>query len=145
VILILEPNMASYNDLLISTRDAASLASVVDDGRRSYGFEADAAEALADVLVDARRVPDDSLPADRVAMNSKVAYREEPGGTQRTVAVVRPSEANPSEGRISILSPVGRALLGRRVGSVASISVPGGRALTIRVLGIERAAALEDA
>jgi len=44
-----------------------------------------------------------------------------------------------------VLSPVGRALLGRRIGSVASIGVPGGRALNIRVLGIERAAALEEA
>jgi regulator of nucleoside diphosphate kinase len=145
LILKLEPNMASYDDLLISTGDAESLASVVGDGRRSHGVETDAADALAEVLMEARMVAGGSLPADRVAMNSKVDYREEPGGERRTVAVVPPGEAKPSEGRISVLSPVGRALLGRRIGSVASISVPGGRALTIRVLGVERAPLLEEA
>jgi regulator of nucleoside diphosphate kinase len=77
-------------------------------------------------------------------MNSRVSYREEPSGERRTVALVRPNEAAPSHGRISVLSPVGRALLGRRSGAVVSISVPGGRALTIRVLEIEPVPALEE-
>ena len=136
--------MASYNDLLVSANDAESLAPLVG-ARRTDPFEADAAEALADVLMGARLVPHDRLPLDRVSMNSRVAYREEPGGAQRTVVVVLPKEADPSDGRISVLSPVGRALLGRRAGSVASITVPGGRALSIRVLEIERTRALEEA
>jgi transcription elongation GreA/GreB family factor len=69
-------------------------------------------------------------------MSSLVVYREEPAGTRRTVSVVHPSHANPAEGRVSVLSPVGRALLGRKRGAVASIDVPGGRALTIRVLEV---------
>ena len=137
--------MASYNDLLVSARDAESLAPLVGDRRRPDRFEADAADALADVLMDARMVAHDRLPADRVAMNSLVSYREEPGGERRTVALVHPNEAAPSHGRISVLSPVGRALLGRRAGSAASISVPGGRALTIHVLAIESARTSEDA
>lgn len=137
--------MASYNELLVSARDAEALAPLVGDRRRNDRFEADAADALADVLMDARRVPHDRLPADRVAMNSRVAYREEPDGERRTVALVHPNAADPSDGRISVLSPVGRALLGRQSGSVASISVPGGRAFTIRVLEVERALSLEEA
>lgn len=136
--------MASYNELLVSVRDADALAPLVGDRRRNDRFEAQAADALADVLMDARRVPHDRLPADRVAMNSRVAYREEPGGEPRTVALVHPHAAAPSDGRISVLSPVGRALLGRRAGSLASLSVPGGRALTIRVLEVERVHSLEE-
>ena len=131
--------MTSYNDLLISARDAESLASLLGDRRRPDRFEAEAADALADLLIDARMVAHERLPADRVAMNARVSYREEPGGARRTVALVHPSEAAPSDGRISVLSPVGRALLGRRAGSIASIGVPGGRAMTVRVLGIEPA------
>ena len=134
--------MASYNELLVSSRDAEALAVVVGDRRRTDRFEADAADALARVLMDAHMVPHDRLPADRVSMSSRVAYREEPDGERRSVAIVHPSAAAPSEGRISVLSPVGRALLGRQAGSVASISVPGGRALTIRVLEVERALSL---
>lgn len=136
--------MATYNDLLVSARDVDALASLVGDRRRNDRFEAAAADALADVLMDASRVPHERLPADRVSMNSRVAYREEPGGAARTVALVHPDEAAPSDGRISVLSPVGRALLGRRAGSVASLSVPGGRALTIRVLEVGRAHSVEE-
>jgi len=136
--------MASHNELIVSTRDAAVLAHLVD-ARRISRVEAEAADALAEALTDARRVAHDRLPSDRVAMNSRVAYREEPDGEPRKVALVHPARANASEGAISVLSPVGRALLGRRRGSVASIDVPGGRALTIRVLDIERDALREAA
>ena len=137
--------MTPYNDLLVSSSDAEALAPLLSDRRRSGRLEANAADALADVLMDARMVPHDRLPADRVAMNARVAYREEPGGAARTVALVHPNEAAPAAGRISVLSPVGRALLGRRTGAITSLSVPGGRALTIRVLSIEPPAAVEDA
>jgi regulator of nucleoside diphosphate kinase len=139
-------NMHDYNDLVVSARDAEFLAPLVEGrNRRGPGRpEADAADALADVLMDARRVPHDRLPADRVAMNSEVTYREEPGGERRTVVIVHPNESAPSSGRVSVLSPVGRALLGRRAGSVASMSVPG-RDLKIRVLEVASAPVLEEA
>lgn len=137
--------MTIYNELLVSTGDAEALASVVGDRRRTERLEAEAANALADVLMQARMVPHDRLPADCVAMNSSVAYREEPDGELRCIVVVHPADANPSVGRISVLSPVGRALLGRRTGSVTTISVPGGRALKIRVLEVHPARMLEEA
>jgi regulator of nucleoside diphosphate kinase len=130
-------NMSSYSELLVSAHDAEALAPIVDR-RRADRFEADAADALADVLRDARMVPHDRLSADRVAINSRVTYREEPRGEPRTVILVHPSDANATEGRISVLSPVGRALLGRKPGAVSSTGVPGGRAVTIRVLEAER-------
>ena len=69
-----------------------------------------------------------------------VAVNEGP----RTVTLVHPAEADPSAGSISVLSPVGRALLGLKRGSAASIGLPGGRTLTLRVLEVERPA-LEEA
>lgn len=128
--------MTMYNELLVSAIDAEALASLVGERRRSDRFEADAADALAEVLINARMVPHDRLPADRVAMGSSVTYCEEPGGERRTVALVHPGDAEPSEGRISVLSPVGRALLGRKSGSLVSVNVAGGRGWTIRVLAI---------
>lgn len=132
--------MTITNELLVSARDAEALAPIVGDRRRANRFEADAADALAEVLMDARMVPYDRLPADRVAINSRVTYREEPHGERRTVMLVHPSDANATEGRISVLSPVGRALLGRKPGAMSSMGVPGGRAVTIRVLAAERSA-----
>lgn len=132
--------MNTNNELLVSARDAEALAPLVGDRRRTDRFEADAADALAEVLMDARMVPNDRLPADRVAINSRVTYREEPRGESRSVVLVHPRDANATEGRISVLSPVGRALLGRKPGAISSTGVPGGRAVTIRVLAAERSA-----
>jgi regulator of nucleoside diphosphate kinase len=131
--------LSNYNELLVSASDAEVLVSVVADRARSSSLEAEAANALADVLMGARMVPHENLPADRVAMNSVVRYREEPGGARRTVAVVHPMDADAAKGRISVLSPVGRALLGRKPGAVIAACVPGGRGLKLHILGVEKA------
>jgi regulator of nucleoside diphosphate kinase len=136
-------DMTYYNDLLVSASDAETLATLVGDRRRTNHLEAAAADALADMLMDARMVPHDRLPVDRVAMNCEVTYLEEPGGARRSVARVHPGEAAPSQGLVSVLSPVGRALLGRKRGSVVPLSVPGGKAIALRILDVERAHALE--
>jgi regulator of nucleoside diphosphate kinase len=129
--------MAMANELLVSATDAENLAFLI--GNRP-DVEAEAANALAEILIEAPLVPHERLPADRVAMNSRVTYVEVPHGMRRTVVLVHPGLSDPSNGRVSVLSPVGRSLLGRKSGSSASIGVPGGRALKIRVLAIEREA-----
>lgn len=132
--------MASYNELLVSASDAEVLASVVGERGRAHHAELEAADALADVLMGARLVPHEALPPNRAAMNSVVTYREEFGGARRTVAVVHPNEANAAEGRISVLSPVGRALLGRKPGAIVAVCVPGGRGLRIHILSVGKTA-----
>ena len=123
--------MIRTNELLVSASDAETLARIV--GEPGHAAEGD---ALVDLLIDARLVAHERLPADRVAMNSRVTYREEPGGATRSVVIVHPREADASAGRISVLSPVGRALLGRKAGTVSSLRIPGGRALTVRLLRV---------
>jgi regulator of nucleoside diphosphate kinase len=126
-----------YHELIISARDAEVLALMLGERRRQHALEAAAANALADLLLEARLVPDEELPADRVAMNSKVTYREEPG-LRRSVILVHPIDADAAVGRVSVLSPVGLALLGRTPGSVVTVSVPGTQALTVRILDAAR-------
>lgn len=83
-------------------------------------------------------MPHEELPPDRIAMNSRVMYREEPNGMRRCVVLVHPIEADAALGRISVLSPVGLALLGRTPGSVVTADVPGDKALTLRILEASR-------
>ncbi|HZM33283.1 MAG TPA: GreA/GreB family elongation factor [Burkholderiales bacterium] len=130
--------MATYHELILSASDAEVLALMLGERRRQHALEAAAAGALADLLVEARLVPHEELPADRVAMNSKVTYREEPGRTRRSVVLVHPIEADVARGRISVLSPIGLALLGRMVGSVVTVDVPGAKVLTVRILDATR-------
>jgi regulator of nucleoside diphosphate kinase len=127
--------MANFHELIVSARDAEVLALMLGERRRA---PVEAADALADLLFEARLVPHEELPADRIAMNSKVTYRAEPDGERRSVILVHPIEADASIGRISVLSPVGRALLGRKPGSVVMVAVPGGKELTVRILEATR-------
>jgi regulator of nucleoside diphosphate kinase len=134
----MEVTMDKYYELILSAADAEVLALMLGERRRQHALEAAAADALSDLVVEARLVPDHELPADRVAMNSKVTYREEPDGMRRSVILVHPIEADAAAGRISVLSPIGLALLGRGVGSLVDVEVPGGKRFTIRILDTAR-------
>ena len=60
--------MGKYYELILSAADAEVLAQVLAERRRQFALEAAAADALSDLVVEARLVPDHELPADRVAM-----------------------------------------------------------------------------
>lgn len=70
----------------------------------------------------AKVVPDGKLPSDVAAMQSTIRFSDEASGTERTLQLVYPHEADIEQGRISILSLVGAGLLGLRPGQ--SISWP---------------------
>jgi len=131
--------MINYRDLLVSTSDASALGLMLGERRRSHALEAAAAEALAALLSEAHIVSDHALPHDRVAMGARVTYEQLPGGARRTVTLVFPMDADAGNGRISVLSPIGLALLGRARGASVEPELPDSRPLRIRVLSLERA------
>ena len=65
-------------------------------------------------------------------MNSTVTYTDASTGASQTFTLVSAPDAQPSEGRLSIDSPVGKALRGRRVGDTTTVATPrGSREFTI--------------
>ncbi|MCL4798860.1 MAG: GreA/GreB family elongation factor [Burkholderiales bacterium] len=100
-------------------------------------IEDDAAAALAATLAGARIVGVDDLPADVVAIGASVDYADA-DGRRRTVTLAFPAQADAGAGRVSVLSPVGRALLGRRVGAVATVLLPDGRRLPVRIVDVRQ-------
>ncbi len=62
---------------------------------------------------------------DEVRLGSRVTVVDE-DGVAETWIIVSPEEANAAQGRISIESPVGAALLGKRVGTTVTVQAPGG-------------------
>jgi transcription elongation factor GreA len=74
-------------------------------------------------------------PADRVGIGSHVTVAEEDGEPE-TYHIVGSAEADPKSGRISNESPLGRALLGCRVGDEVTVNAPDG-ILCFRIIGIE--------
>ncbi|MNZ51137.1 Regulator of nucleoside diphosphate kinase [compost metagenome] len=70
-------------------------------------------------------------------MNSRVHCREEASGKDYHLTLVYPKDANADEGKISILAPVGSALLGLSVGAKIDWSLPGGKTLKLELLAVE--------
>lgn len=85
-----------------------------------------AAEQLDTELDRALVVPQREIPGDVVTMNSEVVYEELGSGARRTVRVVYPRDANAARGWVSVLAPIGSALLGLRVGQEIAWSMPAG-------------------
>ena len=71
-------------------------------------------------------VSSEAVPRDVVTMNSHVVYVDETTGERRSVRIVYPAEADASDGRISVLAPVGAALLGLALGQSIEWKFPGG-------------------
>jgi regulator of nucleoside diphosphate kinase len=67
------------------------------------------------------------VPRCVVTMRSRVRVRDLNGGGPETVSLVYPDEADLDAGRISVLAPMGAALLGARVGTIVAFNTPGGR------------------
>lgn len=83
-------------------------------------------QELEDELLRAEVVEPQQIPADVVTMNSRIALKDLATGEEMVYELVFPSDARLEENRISILAPVGTALLGYRAGDTISWKVPGG-------------------
>lgn len=82
--------------------------------------------ALAGELQRASVVPRSQIPRDVVTMNSTVRLRDLETGEEETYTLVYPDEADIESDRLSVLAPIGTALLGYREGDVVEWPVPAG-------------------
>jgi len=73
------------------------------------------------IVVSSRKVP-----PDIVTMNSQIRVTDLDSGKEMTIQLVFPSEADYEQGKISIMAPIGTALLGYRVGDAVEWRVPAG-------------------
>lgn len=98
------------------------------------------AEQLEAELERARVAPLHEVPEDVVVMNSELEYEDVATGQRRRLHLVYPQDADPNASRVSILAPLGCALLGLRVGQEIDWRMPGGLR-RIRVLTVSRSEA----
>lgn len=100
---------------------------------------------LVNKLTSAKLVPPARLPADVVTIGSRLSYRDELTGRSQQVTLAWPEHADISRGIVSILTPVGVALLGLSAGDRFRWTTRAGeeRALTVLTVSAERAPATE--
>lgn len=101
-------------------------------------FRTEVAELLEEELERAEIVPDDELPPDVVSMNSEVRFIDTTSNHEFTVTLVYPDEADAGESKVSILAPVGAALIGLKVGQSIDWPLPSGKLKRIKVIEVLR-------
>lgn len=84
----------------------------------------------------ARIISDKDVPPNLVTMNSKVQFLNLQEDREMVVTIVYPSEANFSEGKISVLASLGSALIGLRAGQEINWMFPDGKTRTLRILNV---------
>ncbi|MEY2931559.1 MAG: nucleoside diphosphate kinase regulator [Pseudomonadota bacterium] len=96
----------------------------------------EAVEALADEIARAEVMPAEGIPEDVVTMNSHVIFEDEQDGSTSGVWLVYPQESDPGRGKISVLAPVGSALLGLAVGQSIAWPLPRRKTKRLRVVKV---------
>lgn len=91
---------------------------------------------LADLLENADLVAPRAISGDRVSMYSLVEVQDSRSASKQKLTLCYPEDAEPANGFISVLSPVGTSLLGLKVGSTATWRSPTGEKCQLKVLRI---------
>lgn len=119
--------------ITISSLDAARLEKMLDAlGNKPIPNRED----LQAELDRAHIVEPAQMPPDVVTMNSTVTFRMDSSGAEFALTLVYPDAMDDGAGKISVLAPVGSALLGLREGDEISWPRPGGGLLKVRILKV---------
>lgn len=125
--------MSRKPSLILTRLDVQRLERLID----SLDENAPGVAALQVELDRAEKVVGhEEVPAGVVTMNSRVHCREEASGKDYHLTLVYPKDVS-GEGKVSILAPIGCALLGLSVGDQIDWPAPGGKTLKLTLLAVE--------
>ena len=125
-----------------------AIAEARDKGDLSENAEYDAAKEaqgllelkiskMEEILANARLIDESQLDTSKVLVLSTVKLKNQNNGMEMKYTLVAESEADLKSGKISVNSPIGKGLLGKKVGDTAEITVPNGT-LKFDILEISR-------
>jgi regulator of nucleoside diphosphate kinase len=135
--------LESFNSQLIRHRrpvvlDAAYVGRLISLSSAAVHGASRLARLLRQEAARARVLPSDEMPADVVNFSSEVTYRDEATGRSHTVTLVLPPDADVRAGRISVLTPVGTALIGQAQGATVDCEFPVGTMRRLTVLRVDQ-------
>jgi transcription elongation factor GreA len=108
-----------------------------DDAKNEQAMLEHRISVLQEKLRCARVIKESEIETDRVCVGTTITLRDQNQDTICSYTLVGSSEADPAKSRVSNESPVGQALLGKRVGDVVVVPVPAG-SLQFEILSIEK-------
>jgi regulator of nucleoside diphosphate kinase len=121
-------NMKTIKEqLLLIKDDYQIIMSYLKKGLARASFNREEAENLENELKKAKLVNKDQMPADVVRLNSSVTFKDEKDNKVMEVMLVTPEKVNIKQRKISIMSPIGTALIGFKKGQQVRWMVPAGK------------------
>lgn len=114
------------HNIQVTTFDMNRLFAMIEQLRKSGFRETANLERLEEELARSDEVAPSEVAADVVTMNSRVRLQDEASGQTLECNLVFPGEADASANRISVVAPLGTAILGYRVGDTVTWPMPGG-------------------
>lgn len=112
------------SSILISDMDMESLRQLLAAARRFLTKNHQHLQSLEEKLKRALVLTPDQMPRDVITIHAQVRVHELDIGRQTVYTLVLPGQADVARNRISVLAPIGSALLGRRVGDLIECTVP---------------------
>ena len=113
--------------LVLSKNDYEIIMANIKNHQGRNSFNRQNADELKDELKKAKLVLKDEVPGDVVRLNSHVTIRDEKENKLIEITVVTPEKADIKLRKISVLSPIGTALIGYRKGDRVMWKVPAGK------------------
>ena len=105
------------------------------EAKRMQGKTISRIRFLQKVLEHSRVIRPEVLPKDRVSLLSRVEFTNLSTNTRMKYQIVSPHEIDLEAGKISLKSPIGAALMGKKVGEMAEVQIPSGT-LRLRIESI---------
>lgn len=138
-----------YLKSVMRPKASQDIAEARDKGDLSENAEYDAAKEaqgllelkiskLEDTVSNARIIDESKLDASKVLILSKVKLKNLNNKAEITYTLVPEQESDLKTGRISVDSPIGKGLLGKKVGDIAEIKVPSGMVMKFEILEVNR-------
>src|SRR5690606_4884334 len=113
--------------IILKREDYDILMSYLTGLTRSGKFDRQNAEALEEEIKKAKLVSEEKFPEDVIGLNSVVKIKDEHSGKVMELILVTPDKADIKNRKVSVMAPVGAALIGFQQGNEVSWEVPSGR------------------
>lgn len=124
------------NQRYLTQNDAAILSKLAEHLLRQGDAEIERGDEVMDMISTSVILPVNSQRKDCVSLYSKVSYSPANSDEKRSLTLVSPSDANPQLGLISTLTPIGLALIGRKISQTVEVILPSNRVEKIKILDI---------
>lgn len=128
--------ITAVNDVLLLKRDHAILDEYVKNLHGMKVNERENFARLSEELGKATIIPEKNFPEDRVRINSTVVIKDLATDREMTLTIVLPDSADIKQRRVSVLAPMGTALLGFKKGTEVSWKVPAGNK-TFKIMEVD--------